>query len=247
MNIAKKFLPLAYIMSLALPAPCRAAGIPVFDAANTAQSTVSAIEAVSQTMKQLEQYTLQLQQFEDQIRNSLAPATYIWSKAQGTMDQMLSLQDSARYYTQSGGLEAYLSRYKDVNFYRGGSMDGAMWRANDAFASESKKKAYDAQVRVLKQQQETLRKEAAILERLQGGAQSAKGRLEAIQYANMLAAKQNNQLMQIRALLIAQQEADNARHQAAADREAREQALVEKILKPEQRFEPSPKVGWKAF
>ena len=77
------------------------------------------------------------------------------------------------------------------------------------------------------------------------GAQSAQGRLEAIQATNQLASHQSNQLLQIRALLIAQQEAENARAQTIADREARAQAIHEQAT--ESRYKESPKREWQPF
>ena len=50
------------------------------------------------------------------------------------------------------------------------------------------------------------------------------GQMQAIGYANQLAANQANQLLQIRGLLIAQQNAATARMQAQADLEAQQQA-----------------------
>ena len=53
------------------------AGIPVTDGGNIAQSAVSAIQNVAQTLKQIEEYRIQLKQYETQLRNSLAPAAYV--------------------------------------------------------------------------------------------------------------------------------------------------------------------------
>lgn len=87
-------------------------------------------------------------------------------------------------------------------------------------ASQSQKKANDAMFKGLDLQQNALNNDAATLEQLQSGAQSATGRMQAIQYANQLASHQANQLLQIRGLLIAQQNAIATKMQADADREA---------------------------
>jgi P-type conjugative transfer protein TrbJ len=55
--------------------------------------------------------------------------------------------------------------------------------------------------------------------------------MEALQYANQLAAHQANQLLQIRHLLIAQHNAINAQNQAKADQEAMWQAARETATK----------------
>lgn len=47
------------------PLAADAAGIPVLDASNLVQSTISALESVKQTAQQVEQYALQVKQYED--------------------------------------------------------------------------------------------------------------------------------------------------------------------------------------
>jgi type IV secretion system protein TrbJ len=95
---------------------------------------------------------------------------------------------------------------------------------NRTLASESQKKANDALFRGLDRQQDALRADARTLEQLQSGAQGATGRMQAIQNANQLASEQANQLLQIRGLLIAQQNAIATRMQSEADIDARQQA-----------------------
>ena len=59
---------------------------------------------------------------------------------------------------------------------------------------------------------------------LQSNAQTAEGQMSAIQYANQLAGYQANQLLQMRAMMIAQYNAENARKQAEVDQKAMWQA-----------------------
>lgn len=79
-------------------------------------------------------------------------------------------------------------------------------------------------VQGLDKQQSNLTADAATLQRLQSAAQGATGQMQAIGYANQLASQQANQLLQIRGLLIAQQNAVATKMQADADLEARQQA-----------------------
>ena len=55
---------------------------------------------------------------------------------------------------------------------------------------------------------------------LQSAAQSAGGRMEALQAANQLASNQAAQLLQIRALLVAQANVAAAKQQTDADKQA---------------------------
>ncbi|KAG1433333.1 hypothetical protein G6F57_022229 [Rhizopus arrhizus] len=78
---------------------------------------------------------------------------------------------------------------------------------NRRLASESQKKANDALFKTVSDQQKALKDDARTLERLQVAAQGAEGQLQAIGYANQLASNQANQLLQIRTMLTAQQNA----------------------------------------
>ncbi len=97
--------------------------------------------------------------------------------------------------------------------------------------SEAQKRANDAMFRGLDRQQEAMEADARQLQRLQSGAQNVSGQVQAIGFANQLASQQANQLLQIRGLLIAQQNAEATRAQAIADLEARTRAADERALR----------------
>ena len=223
------------VMSFALTASMPAqAGIPVVDGTNLQQNVMTAMESVSQTLKQIEQYQTQLQQYENQLQNTMAPAAYIWDRAQSTINDLIQATNTLQHYqNQLGSLDAYLGKFQDVAYYRsspcfngGGCTDAerAAMDENRRLASESQKAANDALFRGLDQQQDNLASDARRLERLQSAAQGADGQLAAIGYANQLASNQANQLLQIRSLLIAQQNAEAARLAAELDANARGEA-----------------------
>jgi P-type conjugative transfer protein TrbJ len=227
-------------------------GIPVIDASNLTQNILTAIESVAQTLKQIEQYKTQLQQYENMLQNTLAPAAYIWDQAVTTMNELRAAIDTLNYYkSQLGSIDAYLSKFQDVNYYRnspcfreGGCTD-AQWAAlkeQQSLGSQAQKKATDALFRGLDKQQDAIVADALTLQRLQSNAQTAAGQMEALGYANQLASHQANQLLQLRALFIAQQNAIATRQQAIADREAREAAAAEQLRKGT--FKASPKREW---
>ena len=225
----------------------KAGGIPVFDAANASQTTVAAIENVAQTLKQIEQYQTQLQQYENMIRNTLAPPAYIWAQAQNTMNRLIHATNTIRYYKQQyGGLAGYLQRFRNVEFYRSSPCFNLQTKCPDSAwkllqqgqnaSTDAQKKANDALLRGLDQHQEQIPLDAAHLQILQQRTETAQGQMEALQYANQLAAHQSNQLLQIRQLLIAQHNAMNTQNQAQVDQQAMWQAAREaatKRLSPE--------------
>ncbi|MEO7129671.1 MAG: P-type conjugative transfer protein TrbJ, partial [Rhodoferax sp.] len=139
--------------------------------------------------------------------------------------------DTLSYYKQQlGSIDAYLGKFQDVNYYKnsacfnGGACSDATRAAllanQQTYQSESQKKANDALFKGLDKQQDALQFDASTLQRLQSGAQGATGQMQALGYANQLASSQANQLLQIRALLITQQNAATTRAQALTDDEA---------------------------
>lgn len=114
---AKKSLAASFLASImALPAT---AGIPVIDGTNVVQTTISAVNNVQAVAKQIQQYQTQLQQYENMLKNTVAPAAYIWDQANSTINKLLQAQDTLNYYkNQAGSLDSYLKRYQDVNYYR---------------------------------------------------------------------------------------------------------------------------------
>ena len=224
------------------------AGIPVIDGANLGQNIMNVIESVAHTAKQIQQYQTQLQQYENMLKNTTQPSMQIWDAATTTMNQLRGSIDTLNYYkTSLGSIDAYLGKFKDTAGYRANpcfSPTGctpAEWSAlkdQERIGSESQKKATDALFKGLEKQQDAMESDATQLQRLQSAANGAQGQMEAIGYANQLASHQSNQLLQIRGLLIAQQNAVATRNQALADREAKEAAAAESIRKGT--FTPTP-------
>lgn len=214
------------------------AGIPVIDGGNLTQNILSAQESVAQTLKQILQYQTQLQQYENMIQNTVAPAVNIWDAAQSTMNSLRGSIDTLNYYkTNLGSIDAYLGKFQDTAYYRSSpcysptGCTAAQWAAmgeSQRLGSEAQKKATDALFKGLDQQQDAMQSDATQLQRLQSSAQGATGQMQAIGYANQLASHQANQLLQIRGLLIAQQNVIATRNKALADREAQQQAASEK-------------------
>ena len=225
----------------------RAGGMAVIDMANVKQSTITAIEAINQTEKQIEQYRTQLQQYENMIRNTLAPPAYVWAKVEYTMTKLINLSNSIRYYEQQyGGLDSYMQRFRNVEYYRSSSCFTLEEKCNDSAwkllqdgqntSTDSQKHANDSLLRGLSEHQNQIPLDAAHLQILQQKTESAQGQMEALQYANQLAAYQANQLLQMRQMLIAQHNATNTQSQAEVDQKAMQQAAREaatKRLSPE--------------
>ena len=236
------------------------AGIPVIDGGNLTQNVLTAIESVAQTLKQaeeyakqVEQYQTQLQQYENQLQNTAAPAAYIWDQANATINKLIQAQDMLAYYqNRAGSLDAYLAKFQDASYYRGSPCfngGGCTAEAREAMAenrrmsNQAQKEANAAMFKGLAQQQENMQADARQLERLQSAATTADGQVKAIQYANQLASHQSNQLLQIRGLMVAQQNALVAQQQEAQNQKAIELAAGE-YSRTGTNVQKSPVVEW---
>ena len=231
----------------------------VYDPSNFAQNITAAISEVTQELKQVEQYTAQLQelmtakqQLDDMVQNSKQLAQFNWDDAQGTITQLVGMTNTIdRYKSQLGSFDSFLGKFQAVDYYRNlpciGSntctaSDRASIAEHDRLSSEARKKANDALFRGIDLQQQTLQKDSAHLRELQQAAQSSTGRLQALQAANELASEQTNQLLQIRGLLVAQQNALATQMAVQNDKEARAIALEEKFKSG--KYTPAKETGY---
>ena len=235
-------------MTFIMTAPAHAIfgmGDIVYDPSNFAQNITTAISEVTQELKQVEQYTTQLrelmtakQQLDDMVQNSKQLTKFSWDDAQGTITQLLGITNTIdNYKNQLGSFDSFLGQFQLIDYYRNLPCIGAnsctvadlaKLAEVDRLSSEARKKANDALFRGIDQQQ-TLQKDSAHLRELQQAAQSSTGRLQALQAANELASEQTNQLLQIRGLLVAQQNALATQMAVQNDKEARAIALEEKF------------------
>ncbi len=203
------------------------AGIPVIDGSNLSNNVISALENITQTINIINSYQTQLQQFDNMLQNTLVPDQFIWDQAQNTINNLLTAANTLEFYqNQLGSIDQYLTQTGNVATYRtdpcitSRTCTVEQLTENRTLSSEAQKRANDAAIRSLQRQNELIQADATQLENLQSAAQGATGQLQAIGYANQLASSQTNQLMQIRALLVAQHTAVVTRQQAVADREA---------------------------
>lgn len=219
----------------------RAGGMAVIDMANIKQTSITAYENVEMRLKQIDQYRTQLQQYENMLRNTVAPAAYVWAKAEYTMNRLVQASNTLKYYQDQGGVENYLNRYRNASYYSGspcfnlgGNCTDTAWdliKQGQNTSTNAQKSANDASLRGLEIHQDGAPLDAAHLQLLQSRAETAGGQLEAIQYANQLAAYQSNQLLQLRTMMIAQFNAENAKNQALVDKEAINQAAHQAATK----------------
>ncbi len=228
------------------------AAYPVIDVPNLKQNFRNTIENVAQTLKQIEQYRTQLQQYENMLQNTESLENYEWDNANQTITNLLGAIDTLNVYAeQAGGMNEYLSQFQDTDHYRdtpcfsGANCNQAELANLDQsirYGTAIQKQANDGVIKGIDQQQDNLKNDAQQLTELQSGAQDSIGQMQALQFANQFASNQAHQLLQIRALLISQQNAEVTRAQVINDQESKAEAASEQIRKGE--FVPSSAREW---
>ncbi|MFT4059276.1 MAG: P-type conjugative transfer protein TrbJ [Legionella sp.] len=198
------------------------ANMPVIDWANWYQNAQMLTTQANQYKNQLDQYNLML-------ANGKSLTSYQWDDANQIITNLVNTTNTLdEYKQQAGSLDAYLSRYQSEEYYsKGPCFNGncskeelKRLKQNQMNASVAQKKANDAMLRGIDRQQQQIKTDAARLKILQDHAQKAEGQQQAIQAASELASAQSNQLLQIRSLLITQQNAEATRAASLANKEA---------------------------
>jgi type IV secretion system protein TrbJ len=213
---------LALVIALPISSP---ATMPVIDYSNLTQNVTTALKQVSAYAQQVQQYQLQLQQYANQIKNTVAPAAQVWQSAQGTMN---SVMGTVGMFQNGSALQNYLNQFQNVNYWL--SASPSSYNAYPTAGSVAQKQANDALVKGIAAQQQQIQQDAATLQQLQSQASTADGQMKALMAANQLAALQQEQLLQIRELLLQEQQMLVARAQTLANDDAMREAATEKFF-----------------
>ena len=198
--------------------------MPVIDYSNLTQNITTALHQVSAYAQQVQQYQLQLQQYANQVRNTAAPVAQVWQQAQQAMNGVMG---TAGMFQNGSALQSYLNQFQNVNYWLSAPPGNYTYQTAGSVAQ---KQANDALVKGIVAQQAQIQKDAATLEHLQSQASTADGQMKALMAANQLAALQQEQLLQIRALLVQEQQALAARNQTLANDEAMREAATKNFF-----------------
>lgn len=208
-----------------------ASGAPVFDLANWIQNGKIIINQMSEYKTQLDQYHYQVNQYQNMLENTKSLKSFEWDDANSVINNLLESTNTIDYYKQeAGSLQGYLDRFQSQEFYQ----KSPCFRANGQCSSEelkkinqnrlaasvAEKRANDALIKGIDKQQQSLKDDSIKLRSMQLQAQNATGQKQALQAASQLASNQSNQLLQIRGLLLAQQNAQAVKDASAANKEA---------------------------
>lgn len=223
---------------------------PVYAVPITVPSGTAVFDYTS-AYNQLEQYLLEYDKYQNMVQNTTAPLTSIWSQASSTMNQFQGLMGGLPQY--SNGVNSFLTKFPTLQNYTSNtcistnsctSADLATLQNTQIEASNAQMSANQAALETINHQQTALQTDAYNLQQIQTGAQGATGQLQAIGYSNQIAAQQAYQTMQLRATLLAQQNAETTRNIALANQKAQEDATAKLLNNTNSISTPSPARSW---
>jgi P-type conjugative transfer protein TrbJ len=215
---------------LAAGAPYARAQWAVADAGNLVQNTTTALNSVRSVAQQISAYQLQLQQYANEIKQAtgLAQIAQIYQQYQQTMGQLQGLYGQ---FTNGGSLQNYLQQFQNVNYWAQVPPGNYAQAANQSWDqnSQTQKQLNDTWAQSLAQHQQLLTQDAAALQRAQTNANTAQGQMQAIQAGAQINAAVAQQLLEIHALLVQEQEALQARQASQANQDAMGKAYSDKL------------------
>ncbi len=250
-----RWIALLLITSI-VPPPAAGAQWVVTDPANLVQSIISAIQDVNAVLKQLEQYKTQLDQYTAQLRDIAAPAVWVWDLASDTVATAQDVQSKLTNYRDLiKDAHSSLKQLGDPDYYKSSpcynrkATTGGCGAFLQAFQDQQRKstqtqyQANEELFSALDKQHNSMNDRLKRLQTLVKTSQEADGQLKAIQAANQLTSAQIAELMEIRSLLITQQNvAVEAKRQELAQ-QAAAQAATASFLAGEHKPTPAPQ-GW---
>ena len=216
---------------LAASVPHARAQWAVADAGNLVQNTTTAMNSVRSVAQQISAYQLQLQQYANQVKQAtgLADVARIYQQFTQTQQQLQSLYSQ---FAGGGNLQQYLSQFQSVDYWAQVPPGNYSQAANASLNqnSQTQKNVDDNWAKALAQHQQLLQQDAAALERAQTNANTAEGQMQAIQASAQINAAVAQQLLEIHALLVQQQEALQARQASQANQDAMGKALNDRVM-----------------
>jgi len=231
------FINLFMACVLVVSAPVRASGIPVVDVVGNIQAVLQLVENVSQTIgqttqigNQVTQLQQQLTQIQNQYKSLQNLGTYNFQDYSNILSQLdvVAKRTGALAFATSN-LTGEYGNYKDLQHYQGITDYSAAYDvANDRWATNGSETTKSSAA-VLQQQHTSLTSDAVTLANLQNSSKGVSGEVQAVQAGNQLASFTAGQLMQVRQLMMSQQQYQLQERAQKAEEHAMSEALRKKM------------------
>jgi P-type conjugative transfer protein TrbJ len=179
--------------------------IPVTDASNLVQTTISALKAVESVINEVQMIANQVKQIENMIQNTKNFGRGLWDTE--AVPRLLRLgqvieQEQAIAYTMANVDGLFRQRYPGYRSVTQWSKEYESW-------TRTTLDTLRGAINSVRLHAEDFATEQARIQILQGLSDSAEGRMQALQLGNMMAGEQLQQLVKLRQLMMAQINAQN--------------------------------------
>lgn len=227
---------LMLVFILVLSPGVKASGIPVVDIVGNIRGTLQLVEDLAQTIgqttqiaNQVSQLTNQLTQIQNQYNSLKNLGSYSFQDYKNILAQLDSVaQRTGALAFATSNLASEYDNYKDYKHYQGITDYSAAYdAANDRWAINSSETTKSS-AGVLQQQHQSLTTDANTLANLQNASKGVSGEVQAQQAGNQLASFSAGQLMQMRQLMMNQQQYQLQERAQKAEKKALEQAQWKK-------------------
>lgn len=220
----------AVIVSITCLPTTSKAQLLVADPVNLIENAATAIQTLATYKTQYEWYMESIEEFTD----------WDWDYIENGITEMTDSFEFVESFMGSyGGIDAFLENFQDVPFYRAtacfngtdecSSARVAELLKADILGIEASKQANDRVFKSISQQQKGLERDSKSLKKMQDSMSKGdtRGEKQLLSAAAQFASQSSNQLMQIRGLLISQQQMQTTQAQLEQNKQAKDAALEE--------------------
>ncbi len=198
---------LASIAMVCLPATAQATA-PVYcvNCSNELTQLANKLTMAKQLATQAQQLKVQFDQFTDMATNSKGIGTQLWGNAMSDFTKLQSLMQRSRALAgAASNLDGqFASRYGTYSSYQNQKMGSASWQSKySQWSNEASDNALYA-LKGIGMQAGQMQNDQIMMQRLQGMAGSAEGRMQALQVANMLSSQTADQIFKLRQMVMLQ-------------------------------------------
>lgn len=191
------------------------------------------VQMVRQVLTSAQQLQAELNMYKNMVTNSETVPNHIWGKALQDIGKINTLlQKSQALAHTSGNLDdQYASRYGTYQSYRTKQMNGQDW---DIKYDQWSRETHDNTLYTMKAlglQASQMEDDEAVMQQLQTLSQSAEGRMQALQVANMMAAQTMRQIQKLEKLMMLNTQMQANYWAAQQDKEAALQAARQQFFR----------------
>jgi len=190
-------------------------------------------QLVMQYIRQGEQLTNEIRMYEDMLRNAKTMPNQVFAPISADIDALAAIVQGGRALAYSLGNLDQLFRQTYTGY---GFTAGAYYPTYKAWSQTSLDTTLGA-LRAAGLQAQQLQSEQAVLNNLRGMAQSADGRMQALQVLGQISEQQVQQLMKLRELMLADLSSKQAFQASVIQQQAASEAATQRF------FTSAPVVG----